>query len=259
VVAAGDEGLSAHVSALPSAAGLPEAASLPPPSLSETQASSGAGGSWGESTSSSGVDCRTSDELPQSDFVIMSFVNETAETLYLASTNSHCGAWPAFVEFSQNGAALDLYGGDCVPYCSQFDYLDYQSATELVADCAGPIPCPTPVRVMAPGQTIYQSVFPWQGIHHTLPGSCARGATEPQVECITTRNLPSGSYALRATAYRALDCGNASCNCNPDPGPGGCNDPTMTQSPRGSGEALQAEAVLQLGSPAGAATFTFGG
>jgi hypothetical protein len=233
----------------------PEPVAPAPSDAPPSVASGGAGG--GTALGSTSPECAPSEEFPRNDFVVMTFENRTGETLYLASTNSHCGAWPAFVEFSQNASAVDLYGGDCVPYCSGVADSGYQSAMAQVAGCAGPTPCPTPFRAIAPGQQIAQFVFPWQDTHHELPSNCARDAGDARIECLTMRNLAPGSYALRATAYRNISCGDVSCDCDPNRSPDWCIHPDGTEQPRGMGVALYADATLELGSPPGAATLAF--
>jgi hypothetical protein len=183
-------------------------------------AGAGGAGIGGSPSDQVGSECVPDDEFTLSDFVVMSFVNDTSATLYLASTNAHCGAWPAFVEFSRDGAGVDLYVGDCVPD-----------------------PCPTPFRAVAPGESVYQFVFPWRDTHYELRGSCIWEGTEMSVACNTTSDLPDGTYSLRATAYRELDCGD-SCNCDRNGMLDWCTSPDGTQ-PRGVGVAIHADAVLE--------------
>jgi hypothetical protein len=265
-VGTGDDGLSATAS-LPAPAAQGPTVTQPAatePSLPEASSSSAAGGGSGGGAGSSGSvpvtisdACTVPDDRTQSDFVVMTFANETSETLYLASTNPHCGAWPAYVELSQNGSAVDIYGGDCVPYCSRFRDLDYQTAEAEVAGCAGPTPCPTPFRAIPPGQQIYQMVFPWQDTHYALPSSCVSGATEASVECVALRDLPDATYSLRATAYRGISCGDAGCTCERTGMLDWCTASDGAQQPQGTDVALHADAVLQLGSPVRAATLVF--
>src|SRR4051812_29956351 len=105
----------------PVAEAIPLPASTAPEALAcgGSGSSSGQGGVSSASVASVSSDCSSFAASLLGNFVSMDFRNDTAQTIYLASTNAHCGAWPAFVEFSQNAAPVELYVGDCLPDCGR--------------------------------------------------------------------------------------------------------------------------------------------
>lgn len=210
----------------------------------------GSGGLGGEAGGA--LECSVAESYPGSDFVVMQFENQTSDTLYLASTNPHCGAWPAFVDFTRDGVLVDIHGGDCLPYCSR---LIGDSGNPGTSDCAGPVPCPTPFQLIPPGGTITQFVFPWSDEHHELPGSCVSDEGRDTVSCVTVRDLPAVTYSLRATAYRALSCGTSACLCDESASPPWCVSPEGTPQPRGEGAPVIAQASVDLSSPVRYALF----